>query len=70
MKKQNKLLWLAALGSVALTTVVCEVPLLGNAFGFTHVGFMEYGMAVLLGFAIIPIVEIVKLVQRKVEKKK
>ena len=70
IKKQNKLLWIAAVGSLLLTTVVCEVPFLGNAFGFTHVGFVEYGIAALLGFAIIPIVEIVKLVQRVVGKNK
>ena len=70
VKKQNKLLWLAGLGSFLLTTLVCEVEFLGNAFGFTHVGFTEYALAVLLGFAIIPIVEIVKLIQRKFAKNK
>ena len=69
LKKQNKLLWLAALGSFLLTTVVCEVPFLGNAFGFTHVNFTEYAIAIVVGFCVVPIVEIVKLMQRKYGKK-
>ncbi len=70
LKKQNKLLWLAALGSFLLTTVVCEVPFLGNAFGFTHVNFLEYAIAIVVGFCVIPIVELVKLAQRNYGKKK
>lgn len=69
LKKQNKLLWLAALGSFLLTTVVCEVPFLGNAFGFTHVNFTEYAIAIVVGFCVVPIVELVKLMQRKYGKK-
>ncbi len=70
LKKQNKLLWLAAIGSFVLTTLVCEVPFLASAFGFTQVGWIEYGVAVGLGFLVIPIVEIVKAIQRAVIKKK
>ena len=70
LKKQNKLLWLAAIGSFLLTTLVCEVPLFAGWFGFTHVGWTEYLIAVGLGFCVIPFVEIVKLIQRKVSKKK
>jgi Ca2+-transporting ATPase len=68
LKKQNKLLWLAAAGSLLATTLVCEVPFLAAAFGFTGVGVWEYLTAIGLGLLIIPIVEIVKLVQRKLEK--
>lgn len=70
VKKQNKLLWASGIGSLLLTTLVCEVEVIGNAFGFTHVGLMEYGIAALLGFAVIPVVEIVKLIQRKCSKNK
>ena len=70
VKKQNKLLWLAGLGSLLLTTLVCEVPFLGDAFGFTHVGVVEYAIAAGLGFAVLPIVEIVKLFQRIFTKNK
>lgn len=70
MKKQNRLLLAAAIVSLLATTAVCEIPFMANAFGFTPVGFTEYALAILLGFAIIPIVEIVKLIQRKTAKNK
>ncbi len=65
LKTVNKTLNWAALGSLLATTLVCELPLLANAFGFTSINLTEYAIA--LGFAVcvIPIVEIVKLIQRK-----
>jgi len=65
---QNVVLNLAAIGTLVLTTLVCEVPFLANAFGFTAVSMTEYLIAIALGFLVIPIVEIVKLIQRKVTK--
>ena len=67
---QNAMLIGAAVGSLLLTTVVCEVPLLANAFGFTSVDLGEYAIAIGLGFCVIPIVEIVKLFQRLTTAKK
>lgn len=64
----NKILWAAAIVSLIATTLVCEVPLLANAFGFTTVGLEEYLIAIALGVVVIPIVEIVKAIQRKVDK--
>lgn len=68
LRSQNKLLWVAAVASLILTTAVCEIPFLANAFGFSPIGIEEYAIAIALGFLIIPIVEIVKLIQRKVSK--
>ncbi|MBR2406158.1 MAG: cation-translocating P-type ATPase [Clostridia bacterium] len=68
MKSHNAMLYLAALGSFIATTVVCEVPFLANAFGFAGVSLVEYAIAIGLGFCVIPIVEIVKAIQRKVAK--
>ena len=70
LKSHNKTLWFAAIGSLILTTVVCEVPFLANAFGFTPVELSEYGVAILLGALVIPIVEIVKLIQRTTAKRR
>jgi len=70
LKTSNKVLYLAALGSLVATTLVCEVPFLANAFGFTHVDLKEYAIAAALGVLVIPIVELVKLIQRIIEKKK
>ena len=68
MGSHNKTLYWAAIGSFAATTLVCEVPFLATAFGFTHVGITEYAIAIGLGFCVIPIVEIVKFIQRKLAK--
>lgn len=62
---QNKLLLGAALGSLVATTLVCEVSVLAAAFEFTSVELSEYLVAILLGVLVIPIVELVKLVQRR-----
>jgi Ca2+-transporting ATPase len=69
LKKQNVVLWLAALGSFVATTLVCEVPFLREAFSLAEVSFTEYGIAIGIGLLVIPIVEIVKLVQRLLGKK-
>ena len=67
---QNKLLWFAGIGSLLATTLVCEVPFLANAFGFASVDAVEYLIAIALGLIVIPVVEIVKLIQRAVHKNK
>ena len=62
---QNPVLWAAMIGSLILTTAVLEVPFLANAFGFTSVGAAEYGVALCLAVLVIPVVEAVKLFQRR-----
>lgn len=64
---QNKALIGAAVLSLLATTLVCEIPFLASAFNFTMVSVKEYAIAVGLGFMVIPIVELVKLIQRKRE---
>ncbi len=64
----NRALVFAAIGSLIATTLVCEVPFLANAFDFTAVDFNEYLIAIALGACIIPLVELVKLIQRKISK--
>ena len=54
--------------SLILTTVVIEVPFIAAAFQFTPIDLNEYAIALGLAILIIPIMEIVKAVQRKVEK--
>ena len=68
LKTHNKILWAAMLGSLLLTTLVIEVPFIANAFGFTTIGLLEYGIAIVLAILVIPVVEIVKLLQRKIAK--
>ncbi|MCC8051010.1 MAG: calcium-translocating P-type ATPase, PMCA-type [Clostridiales bacterium] len=66
----NKMLLIAAVASLAATTLVCEVPVLAAAFEFTSVELAEYLIAILLGVMIIPIVEAVKMVQRHCNRRK
>ena len=61
----NKLLWVAMLAALALTTIVLEVPVIAAAFGFTPVGWNEYAVALGLAILVIPIVELMKLFQRR-----
>ena len=64
----NMVLGIAAIGSLIATTLVCEIPFLANAFGFTTISLVEYAIAIGLAFLTIPIVEIVKFIQRKLAK--
>lgn len=66
----NKVLLIAAAVSLVATTAVCEIPFLAGAFGFTNVGLTEYLIAIGLSVLMIPIVELVKLIQRKFAKNK
>ena len=68
LKKQNKILWAAMIGSVILTLSVLEIPFLANAFGFTPIGWTEYGVSIALAFIVIPVVELVKFIQRRKSK--
>ncbi|MBR2022884.1 MAG: HAD-IC family P-type ATPase, partial [Clostridia bacterium] len=69
LKTNNKMLIWALLGSLLATTLVCEVPFLASAFGFTTIDWTEYLIAIGFGVLVIPVVEIVKLCQRKFGKK-
>ena len=64
----NKVLWGAMLGSLVLTTVVLEVPFVAGLFGFTPVDLNEYLVALALAFLVIPVVEVVKAIQRSTAK--
>lgn len=62
---KNWLLLGAAVVSLLATTAVCEIPLLAGAFGFTSVEPAEYLVALLLSVLVVPIVELVKWIQRR-----
>ena len=61
----NKALWGAMLGSLVLTTAVLEIPPVASMFGFTPVSVAEYLIALALAVLVIPIVELVKWIQRR-----
>jgi Ca2+-transporting ATPase len=64
MKGQNWWLWGAGLLSLILTSVVVLIAPIAEVFSMVAIGWEEYLIAMALGFAIIPMVEIVKLIQR------
>ncbi|MBR5441754.1 MAG: cation transporting ATPase C-terminal domain-containing protein, partial [Clostridia bacterium] len=65
----NIALYGAMIGSFLLTTAVVEIDVLSNLFGFAHLDATAYAISLGLAFLIIPIVEVVKLFQRKFGKK-
>ncbi len=69
MKGQNKWLWGAGLLSLILTSVVVLVAPIADVFGMVAIGWQEYLIAMALGFAIIPIVEVCKIFTRMHDRK-
>ncbi len=61
IKNQNWLLWGAMALSLLLTTAVIYIPGLNAAFGFVSISAAEYFAALGLALAIIPLVELQKL---------
>lgn len=70
MKNQNMWLIGAMVISLVLSTAVIYVPFLANAFDFAAISLQEYLISMALAVAVIPVVEIVKAIQRGVDKKK
>ena len=70
LKGQNMWLWGAGILSLALTSVVVLVEPIATIFGMTAISWAEYGIALGLGFSIIPMVEIGKIFSRMIDKKK
>ena len=76
LKSHNKLLWVAMISSLVLTTAVIFVPGVNSFFHFADangnaiINFTEYVIALALAFSISPIVELQKLVFRAFHRKK
>ena len=54
--------------SLVLSTAVIYVHFLSKAFKFAHISLTEYGLSLLLAVMVIPIVEVVKAIQRAMKK--
>ena len=65
IKHMNKSLFFAGVASLICTSLVIYVPFLAKAFEFEHISIEEYLIALGMAFLVIPIVEIIKLIQRK-----
>lgn len=70
INNQNLFLWGAGIASLIMTILVIYVPFLANAFKFEHISNIEFLYSVLIAATIIPIVEIVKAIQRLAAKNK
>ncbi len=62
---QNKVLWLSLLFSALIMVTVVEVRPVADAFRFTPVSAREYLTALVIAVFVIPVVEIVKAVERR-----
>jgi Ca2+-transporting ATPase len=71
IKKQNLVLWGAGIIAIAATILVLQVPFIAeNVFSLQSLNVAQFFTAVGIAFAIIPIVEIVKIIQRLIDKKR
>ena len=66
----NKYIFGSTVLSLITTALVIEVPFLADAFDFTTIDAREFFTALGLAFLIIPLVEIVKAIERAVTKSK
>ena len=66
----NKLIYASMLFSLVTTAAVIFIPFLANAFGFTTISLVEYLISMGIAVLIIPIVEAVKLIGRRVKASK
>lgn len=65
LKHKNNFMTITCIAALALTSAVIYIPFLSVAFDFAEISLVEYIVALLLAFAVIPIVEVVKFFQRK-----
>lgn len=70
IKKQNGWLWGSLLLAFVLTSAVIFIPAFATAFGFETISLNEFAVALALAVAIIPLVELEKLIARAINKKK
>lgn len=68
MKNHNMYLTGAMVLSFILSTAVIYIPFLAKAFDFAPISAAEYAVSIALAISVIPIVEIIKFIQRKIEK--
>jgi len=66
LRTQNKWLWFGAALAFALTAAVIYLPGISAAFGLRALSLEEYLLSVVIAFTVIPLVELIKLLQRKI----
>ena len=69
-KSHNAVLYGAMVLALALTAAIIEIDPLAQMFDFTPLSLKAYAISIGLAISVIPIVEIVKAIQRAIAKKK
>lgn len=64
MKTHNVWLWSAAVAAFILTTAAIFVSPLASLFGFARIGLIGYSLSLCLALCVIPLVELIKWIQR------
>ena len=70
LKHHNFYIFGAMVASLLLTSAVIYIPFLSEAFQFEHISLQEYVVSLALAFSVIPIVEIIKAIQRAAAKRR
>jgi Ca2+-transporting ATPase len=68
LKSHNMFLYGGMILSLVLTASVIYIPFLSQAFDFASISLFEYTVSLALAVSVIPIVELVKFVERKLSK--
>ena len=66
--RHNLWLWGGAIAALALTTAVLYIPVLSDLFGFAPITLIEFAVSLALALCIVPLVELVKVVQRALKR--
>ena len=69
LRSTNALLYVSAVVSLLVTTAVTMIPAIAGIFGFVGIKWSGYLIALGLGACVIPLVELVKCIQRVTGKK-
>ena len=69
-KSENGWLWLTLAFSLLMTTAVVFVPFLRDAFSFARITLRQYAVSMGIALCILPIVELLKLIERLAAKKR
>ncbi len=69
-QRQNLWLWGTLAFSLAMTAAVVFVPFLRTAFDFAPITFVDYLTAMAIAIVVIPVVELLKVIERRAARKR
>ena len=66
----NKWFWITMIASILVDVVLVAVPAVSGVFDLTSLSLAQWGIVLLVGLSIVPVVELFKLVRFFIAKKK